>query len=96
MAAPGVKGRVARLVARLDAVVIRWQARRAARDGTVPIAEYEAELRRVYRLVAVRLGTRPDHRALAELIAREYGGDAAEVYRELRELRAARMKRRTR
>ena len=95
MATLGVKGRVARLVARLDEAVIRYQARHAARDGGVPIAEYEAELRRFYRLVAVRLGPRPDHRALAGLIAEEYGADAAEVYRELGELRAARMKRRT-
>ena len=92
MATSRVRGRLARLEGRLGEAAIRWQARQATRDGAVPIAEYEAELRRFYRLVAMRLGPRPDHRALAALIAEQYGADEATVERELR---AARMKRRT-
>ena len=95
MATAGVNGRVSKLVARLDEAVIRYQARQAAREGGAPVAEYEAELRRFYRLAVARLGPRPDHGALAGLLAEQYGGDAAEVYRELRELRAARERRRS-
>ncbi len=92
MAPTSVRSRLARLTERLDAVAIRWQARQATRDGRVPVAEYEAELRRFYRLVAVRLGPRPDYRALAALIAEQYGADKVTVERELR---VARTKRRT-
>ena len=94
MATAGVNGRVSKLVARLDEAVIRYQARQVAKDGGVSVVEVERELRRFYRLAVARLGPRPDHGALAGLLAEQYGGDAAEVYRELRELRAARERRR--
>ena len=96
MATRGLSGRLGRLEGRLSDAAIRWQARQGARGGDVSAADVEAELRRFYRLVAVRLGPRPDHRALADLLAEEYGADPAAAERELGEARAARMKRRTR
>ncbi len=94
MATSGLSGRLGRLEERLGEAVIKWQAQQAARKGRARVADYEQELRRFYRLVTVRLGPRPDRRALAALVAEEYGADAAATYRELRRLRAARQRRR--
>ena len=94
MAASGLSGRLGRLEERLGEAVIKWQAQQAARKGGATAAEYEQELRRFYRLVTVRLGPRPDGRALAALVAERYGADVAATYRALREIRAARERRR--
>ncbi len=89
MAAAGVASRLARLEAKVSDAGVAHVARRRAAGG-VPAAEIEAELRRFFRLVRVRLDPYHDPRALAELIAEEYGANAAEVFRELRAARAGR------
>ena len=101
MALAGLTGRLARLEARLDDAAIRSMARQAvgeARTGgaALPVADCEAELRRFLRLVTVRVGPRPDARALAALIAEEYGASGAEVYADIKANRATRERGRTR
>ena len=91
MAARGLTARLGRLEIRVDDAVFAHMARRATEAGDgVSAAEVEAELRRFFRLVAARLGPRPDHRALAELIAERYGANAAEVWANLKAIRKER------
>ncbi len=86
MAAAGVASRLARLEAKVSDAGVAHVARRRAAGG-VPAAEIEAELRRFFGLVRVRLGPRPDREALAELLAEEYGMIVGETFRQLRAAR---------
>jgi hypothetical protein len=82
MATASLVGRLARLEGRLGAAALRWMVARNGATGA-EAAELEAELRTFWRLVALRLGPRPDGRALARLVAERYEVDEDRVYADL-------------
>ena len=82
MATAQLAGRLARLEGRLNEAAIRWMATRGGARGA-DAAELEAELRTFWRLVALRLGPRPDRRALARLVAERYEVDEDRIYADL-------------
>lgn len=90
----GLSGRLARLEARVQDLGLARMARRQAGDG-VSAVEIEAEMRRFFRLVRTQLAANYGPRDLAELISREYGTPVAKAFHQVKEARAARMKRRT-
>jgi hypothetical protein len=82
MATASLVGRLARLEGRLGAAALRWMAARNGATGA-EAAELAAELRTFWRLVSLRLGPRPDRRALARLLAERYEADEERVYATL-------------
>ncbi len=81
MATVGLSGRLAKAAARIEALAFPILA-----------GDQSGELRAFYRVLRARYGPRATARDQAELLAERYGGDVAEVYRELR---TARTRRRT-
>ncbi len=79
MATAELSGRLAKAAARIEALAFPILA-----------GDQSGELRAFYRVLRARYGPRGTARDQAELLAERYGGDVAEVYRELRTARTTR------
>ena len=89
LAMAGIGGRLARLEARLDAVVLDFMASRPAGETRPSSTGDHAELRALMHQLA-RLGPNPDARSMAQLIAWRIGSDEERVYRDLIAIREKR------
>ena len=85
----GLSGRLARLEARLDAVVLDFMASRTDGEAQRSSPAARAELCALMHQLA-RLGPNPEPRSMARLIAWRLGSDEARVYRDLVAMRRER------